>query len=676
MAVRRKKVKRKASWKGYDVETCGQTKTKTYPTITAARQAAKSKPEAVIRARSTGHFVNKEPGAKLETPAPKAACPVPKACPAPKPCPDKKRAPTPKSKDKVGGLVGQQTTVLTVSGACLAHEPARYRLTAIDKLKPSHSGLTFKKSPGYPEGTQERRYSTDRSEQQKVIANSQAGCFAPAVVANTDPTPLGGPPIVTSSGIVLGGNSRAMVLQRVWSEPDGQAAKEYRDYLSRHAPCWGFDAADVAVLKKPVLVRVVATKDLGGTKKSAVRRYNEALTQELDTTSAQVATSARIDSGILAELEKMGEEETLTAFLGSRQSSGLVRLLQQKDVITRTQTNRYIGKNGLLNEDGQRFFARALVGRVLPDADALDLLFTATPSLRPNLARAVPYLLRAGEVGKKWDVSSAMPDAARLYSAVKASGSPLPVYLRQASLFDGGIKLSTATVLLTQILLDRPGPQQLAGGFRRFAASARASLTRDMFSEPAPPVSALAEAFRLKTIAAPSVQVVSDFAEKATPRVAQKPSEQKKTPKAKQAPPLPAPPLPAPPHVPEKDLLRSCHLEELEKKAGWRMFWVDLRSGNGTYDRRECMPSKDMLRWVVTGVVRHGGDGLLHALYWYPTKREASAKLKELRTEHGKPWPYEGAGPDHIRLRLRQVQKAKNGDARTAARDVTPAKPT
>lgn len=474
-----------------------------YDTLKEARVAASK--AGIIRDRKTGRFVNKERGTPRESPPPKPKKPAPAAK-----SPAKTSARTVRNEtahDKLGGTIGRKTTVLTTHAACLQHEPARFRLVSVSRLIPSHDGLTFRVNSKYPHGVQERRYDRDKSEQAKVIQNAQASCFEPAILANTDPTPLGGAPIVTTTGIALGGNSRAMVLERVYHK-NGPAAREYRAHLSANAGDWGFDSADVGKYKCPVLVRVVATS-VG--ERSAVRRYNETLTQSLDATAEQVATSKRIDASVVAELGQMGDDETLTSFLQSNRSKSFVTLLVRKGVITKQQVNRYI-QGGRLNEDGRRFVSRALVGRVLPDANALDLLFNAAPSLQENLARAVPYILTAAAVAPKWDVGNAMGDAAGIYSAVRSGGhKTVDSYLAQSSLFSSGLNVTSASALLARIFLEKNGPVKLAAGFRRYAQAAKGSTTLDMFASVPSPVSALAGAFGLDVPSGPHVLKVASF---------------------------------------------------------------------------------------------------------------------------------------------------------------------
>jgi hypothetical protein len=468
-----------------------------------------------------------------------------------------------------------------------------------------------------------------------------------------------------------------MVLQRIYDK-DKTAAGEYREVLKRNAPDWGFDEADVAALKKPVLVRVLTDKRVG--LKSAVRKYNEVLTQEMDVTAMQVATSARIGDSIIDQLKKMAPDETLLAFLQTPRSRSLVLELQRKGVITKQQTNKYIGKDGLLSEDGRRYFGRALVGRILPNADALDLLFSAKPSLRPNLARAVPFILLAAVVAKKWDIANAMPDAARIFSAVRAGGhTSIKQYLAQRSLFASGVQVTTASLLLAQIFLDKGGPLQLSQGFAKYADKAAASRTVDMWGPPPPPVEALAQAFGLTTIKGPNVLAVTSFSPTAVStarkngkrngnnhksRVAQSApaggngngrsksaktatpkgrngNGKRPTPSGSQKRGKPASSRFDITHVstvipPDQQRFakaagESCKggLTAAQAAAGSRLFFVDLHSNKHVYARKECYRSTKAVKYVVTGVPFNGE--LQHAISWHTNKAEAVKARKAIQ---------------------------------------------
>lgn len=300
----------------YELEAWRANIARKYDTLAEARKAAK-RGGGRIRSALTGKFVPTEPGAPKPAPRPAARQRVPR---------HRNKTAT----DALGGKVGAATTILTPGATCLQRERARYRLVELANLKPSHSGETFRATPGYPSGVQERRYDTDKAEQAKVIGNAQSSCFEPALIVSTSAGALGGPPIVTSSGVVLGGNSRTMVLQRVVAR-GGPAWSEYKREIERTAPDFGLDAGDVRQLRSPVLVRVV---DLPRERwKDAVRRYNEALTQELGTTARQVAIAARISDAIVAELDAIPDDQTLYEWLRSPASRGLVgvRVMKVKE---------------------------------------------------------------------------------------------------------------------------------------------------------------------------------------------------------------------------------------------------------------------------------------------------------------------------------------------------------
>lgn len=451
--------------------------------------------------------------------------------------------------DRLGGLVGGQGFVVATGRACAQGQRVHYRLVEAARLIPSHDALTFRVHPDYPTGVQERRYHADPAEQAKVIDNSAPGCFQPALVANTDPTALGGTPIATADGVVLGGNSRTMVLQRIYHAA-GPAAAAYRKHLAAHLHEFGLPPRALEGLKAPVVARVVEAP--GADKahlRELVRRYNEQLTQDLERTAEQVATSARLTDAVLGELQRV-EDETLAAFLASPASKGLVRLLVQSEFIPKSRQNRLIGKSGLLSEEGRTYLQRALLGRILPDPELLDLL---TDSLKDSLARATPFVLNAATVHndpnerRRWDLAATLPAAVRIWSRARAAGLKDAAELaHQRELTSEGLDpLTSANVLLANLLLLRSGSRQLPDALRAFAEASTSTTTPLLFGTHPMPVPALATAAKLPVPKDKAIAEVMDFATGA-PMVAP-------TPAPKSAPKLtiPAPsPKPAPTNEP------------------------------------------------------------------------------------------------------------------------------
>ena len=82
--------------------------------------------------------------------------------------------------------------------------PAEYRLVEMADLVASHNEISFAPDPRYPAGCQQRDYTRDPAEQQKVVKNAQA--FNPRFLVVDTPTATDGPPIVTAvNGVHIDG---------------------------------------------------------------------------------------------------------------------------------------------------------------------------------------------------------------------------------------------------------------------------------------------------------------------------------------------------------------------------------------------------------------------------------------------------------------------------------------
>jgi hypothetical protein len=288
---------------------------------------------------------------------------------------------------------------------------AKYRLVEADKVIASHNPETFGKREDYPEDVQERAYHRDKSEQAKVIRNAQR--MDPRFVVNTNPDAVNGPPMVTADGVVLGGNSRAMSMQRIYNNhPD--KAEEMRAYLEEHAHEVGLTPADVAGMKNPILIREVDIEDTSTRNlQLLVRQMNESFTQGMDPRTMQVAMGRRLDDDTLKALAgNIKEDETLAKFLANKRSEGFVNALFKAGVIDERNVNQYMKKGTrTLNQDGVQLVSRILVGRTVQDA---DLLSDTDHQVIQNVAQSVPALTQATVYGDGYALG---PDLAVAISA-------------------------------------------------------------------------------------------------------------------------------------------------------------------------------------------------------------------------------------------------------------------
>ncbi|MFA4944462.1 MAG: hypothetical protein WC789_07150 [Lentisphaeria bacterium] len=366
---------------------------------------------------------------------------------------------------------------------------ARYKLVEAHDLQASHlPGAGFKQNEAYPQGVQERVYHRDKAEQLKVLRNAQQ--LNPAFICNTNPDAVNGPPLVTAGGIVLGGNSRTMSMQRAYAEHP-EKAKELQKFLAEHAHEFGFKPEDVQALRNPVLVRVVSTPDeRPETLRLLVRQFNESFTQGMDPRTMQVALGRKVDDRTIEDMAaSMREDESLGDFLSSSRAEAFVAALYRTGVIDDRNSNQFVRKGTKhLNEDGKQLVSRMLVGRLVGDA---DLMAEIRPKALDSVANATPFMLMAAQAGKKYDLGPSLRTALDALNVlqnrvdegtIKPLDSKIPEnQLRSltenflSDMFGGRHPLledERARALL-DVLVRKPGEKQLAKVFREYARLAR-----------------------------------------------------------------------------------------------------------------------------------------------------------------------------------------------------------
>lgn len=318
----------------------------------------------------------------------------------------------------VGESVGDQTKVFlrNANGTGIEEMQADYVVMEAADLVASHNALDFTKRGDYPEGVQERRYDQQASEQLKIerIANT----LEPAIVANTNPDAVNGTPIVTESGVVLGGNGRTMGMQRAYGMYP-EKAKALKDHLTKNAKAFGLSSAEVATMKQPILVRRIKAGDNKATLTKLGRRMNEALTQGLDPRSEEVAVSKFVTEDVVDSLvNHMDADQTLSEFLTASTSKKFVNDLERAGIIDQYDRGKFVNQStGLLNEEGRQRVERVFAARLIPDADMLDAM---PQSWRASIAQAVPSFLQAEANG--WDMRPALLAAVKIDQDMQHKG--------------------------------------------------------------------------------------------------------------------------------------------------------------------------------------------------------------------------------------------------------------
>jgi hypothetical protein len=409
--------------------------------------------------------------------------------------------------------VGEATKVFMrggEGGRGIQASEAEYVVMEAKDVVASHDPKSFNERKEYPEGVQERRYHEIKDEQLKI--DRIARTLEPAIVLNSNPDAINGTPVVTEDGVVLGGNGRTMGMQRAYALYPEQG-KALKSYLSQHARAFGVSSAEIERMKEPLLVRrMKAGKDTEQLRKLG-RRMNEALTQGLDPRSAEVALGKNyVSQSVLDSLaQQMEPEESLSDFLRSSRARPFVSTIQQSGIIDEFNRAEFIDQEtGQLNEDGRLRVERVLAARMIPDA---SLLSRMGMQLRGNIAKAMPYLIRAENAG--WDLRESFKKAVSADLEMRAHNlKPSTVgrknYLSQMEIggaegFAAAIRKDPIAGALLEVVQDHNKPRKFPQGFKQFALEAAQQefdhgANVSMFAMPkVEPHEALGTAFGLKS---------------------------------------------------------------------------------------------------------------------------------------------------------------------------------
>jgi len=229
-------------------------------------------------------------------------------------------------------------------------------------------------------------------------------------------------------------------------------------------------------MRKPVLVRLLDIPLEQKEMARRVRKYNEPLTQGLETKAEGVSKGRLVSNETVREIaEDLEEFETLREYLASPKSKRLVKNLITDGVLERTQVSRLVNQEtGLLTEDGKRLVESVLRGTVVDDLSVLDSM---PGSALQKLDRILPVMARLRARGEGWDISDPLKAAFSEYARMKAQGLTLDHYLAIDEMFSGSRKEEPKVRALLRVL-DSMQPLEWTRAFREFAKCAELDVAR------------------------------------------------------------------------------------------------------------------------------------------------------------------------------------------------------
>jgi broad specificity phosphatase PhoE/2'-5' RNA ligase len=343
--------------------------------------------------------------------------------------------------------------------------PARYAVRELSDIQASHNAGNFQRNQNY-QFVNDRDYTKPEAAN-RVISNSGSG-FNPNYLITDNPDATNGPPVIDPNGNVLGGNSRAMILGRVYAgNPRGAAA--YRDLLTQKAAQFGLDPAQISQMKQPVLVReathVLPTEEA----QRLIGSYNQPPTAALSPAERALSDSRRLSPETLdylaGKVEDQGPDGTLAQALEGKNGPAIVNRLVQDGVITAQERPQYIDERGVLTAPGKQRIAHLLTGRLFDDPAQLE---STPPSVRNKLERLVPTLARL-ESRPEWDLTPQVKEAVSALEESRAHDiTDMSDLVRQQGMFAGGPQYSPEALHIAQLIRDTPG-RKLSQAFSQYA---------------------------------------------------------------------------------------------------------------------------------------------------------------------------------------------------------------
>lgn len=291
-----------------------------------------------------------------------------------------------------------------------------------------------------------------------------------SIAANPDPerlsagaTPSPGAPIVGEDNIVESGNGRVLGLRKAYS---AGTAEKYRQYLIDYAEEYGLDPAQIASMKRPVLVRErISDVD----RVQFAREANRAGVLAMSATEQAVDDAGNVQE--IIQLFNPGEN-------GDVATPGNRRFIQEffRTAVGKSDYGNYLTGDGQLSQAGisrikNAVFAAAykdpgIIARVAEDPD------NNIRNITNGLMAAVPTVARVeGKISKSQayplSISSDVTAAINKLGALRKEGVSVDEYINQGQLFDDDVS-DLAKSLLVHFDNNKRRPSSIANLLKEY----------------------------------------------------------------------------------------------------------------------------------------------------------------------------------------------------------------
>jgi len=327
-------------------------------------------------------------------------------------------------------IYGDETNIVTPSEIL----KSRYAIVELNYIIASNLYINYAINPNYPQTCQTRSYKEDDSEQTKVESYSRNFDFKHLL--NTSPDATTGGPIITKEGIVLGGNGRAMILQRV----EHFYNKKYIEYVNELKKIsnimFGIEKNVIDIFLKPVLVRIVNIDIKQCSKISNI--LNKSNANEYDEIREGIALARQIEEMpnaliTIAKFFENSEADTFKQLLNDKYvSKSLISFLHKLGIINNTNTNSLIISSNEFTKKGENLVETLLLASILPDKK----LISSAKIFTLKILKSLPALIRIKALNENYNIISEIQNAIIMESKRRDNGLTLEMFIKQKSAFD------------------------------------------------------------------------------------------------------------------------------------------------------------------------------------------------------------------------------------------------
>lgn len=305
-----------------------------------------------------------------------------------------------------------------------------YKIVDADRVHASHLPENgFQKNPAYI-FENERLYHREASRREGVI--EYAAKLDPAFLLDC-PSAVDGAPIVTKTGIVLGGNCRTMAIKLAYSRSMPSAVK-YRETILNYARENGVEIEDC---DHPVLIRELAHEIAPKEAQALISALNVPFTASKTARADARSRAMRFSPRTLRAISNAlaDRDTTLRGYFDTPESLAIVNMLVNDGIIMDTEKNQYLDGNAeYLNPEGKTLVEAALRSTIFQSYEAL---LKMPQPLLDKLDAAIPSIMIASSI-QNWDIRGIIEKAIDLYFEYKINAeNVIDIFLNRMDMLKG-----------------------------------------------------------------------------------------------------------------------------------------------------------------------------------------------------------------------------------------------